>query len=83
MELATKTTVLLPRAMHQRLTALAKSRHTSLGDLVRTACERQYCLYDSDDALSAVQYLAEMSLPVSDVASMVAESVPPAKDLPT
>ena len=44
MELSKKTTILFSPDLHARLLRLAAQRGTSLGDLVRTACERQYGL---------------------------------------
>ena len=71
-----KMTVLLPPALHRRLTQLAEERGQSLGELVRQACERQYGLADRDDRLAAVEALAALRLPVGPVAEMIAESVP-------
>jgi hypothetical protein len=42
MELTKKTTILFPPDLHDPLTQLASKRGTSLGALVREACEARY-----------------------------------------
>ena len=64
MELSKKTTILLSPVLHRRLTRLAALRQTSIGELVRTACERQYGLAGDEDRLAAARALAEFRLPV-------------------
>lgn len=81
MELSKKTTILLSPALHDRLSKLARERNTSLGDLVRTACERQYAEPTREEKLAAVRRIAALNLPVSDVQTMKKESVPRAEDL--
>ncbi len=81
MELSKKTTILFPPELHARLVRLAKQRGTSLGDLVRAACERQYGLVSAEDRLEAVRALAELMLPVADPAVMKEESVPAPREL--
>jgi len=76
MELSKKTTILFSPAVHRRLTELAARRGRSLGDLVREACAVQYGVVGGQDQRDAVAELAELALPVSDPASMKAESVP-------
>jgi hypothetical protein len=76
MELSKKTTVLFSPELHRRLTELAARRGRSLGDLVREACEVQYGVVGGPEQRDAVAGLAALSLPVSDPASMKAESVP-------
>lgn len=76
MELTEKTTILLPKALHRGLKRMAKARSTSVGQLVREACCRQYGLGLAEDAVAAADRLAALELPVSDVATMKAESVP-------
>ena len=81
MELSKKTTILFSPDLHERLSRLAVERGTSLGDLVRTACERQYVLPTKDDKLAAVRSLAALTLPVGDTRQMKRESVPDPKEL--
>ncbi len=81
MELSKKTTILFSPDLHQRLTQLAQKRCTSLGQLVRSAVERQYGLVSREDRLEAVADLARLSLPVGTTADMKAESVPKPKEI--
>ncbi|HMB55301.1 MAG TPA: hypothetical protein VKU40_18425 [Thermoanaerobaculia bacterium] len=81
MDLSKKTTVLFPPALHEHLTRLAAQRRTSLGDLVRRACESQYDFVSAEDRLKAVHDLAALSLPVGSVAEMKRQSVPEPEDL--
>lgn len=83
MELSHKTTVLLSAELHERLSALARRRRQSLGELVREACIKQYGLDDAESRLAAVDALAAMSLPVDSIREMKRESVPPPRRLPT
>lgn len=80
MELTKKTTILLSPQLHRRLTQLASQRRTSIGDLIRRACERQYGLADSESRVAAARKLAEFRLPVADVATMKRQSVPEADE---
>lgn len=82
MELSHKTTILLSAELHDRLKRIARERRTSLGELVREACVRQYGLGDREDRLAAVEALAALSLPVGPVEEMLRQSVPPPRDLP-
>ncbi len=75
-KLTKKTTILLQPELHRRLTQLAEQRHTSVGDLIRTACERQYGLVGSEERLEAVHALAALDLPVGSPEEMKQESVP-------
>ena len=77
----TKTTILFPPDLHERLSRLAEQRGTSLGDLVRKACEVQYGLVSAETRVDAVRQLAAMALPVGDPRAMKRESVPRAEDL--
>ena len=81
MELSKKTTILFSPDLHTRLTRLATQRGTSLGDLVRTACEREYGLTSPEDRLAAVRSLASHSLPVCAAEEMARESVPRPEEL--
>lgn len=76
MELTKKTTILFPPALHERLSRLAEQQGTSLGDLVRKACEIQYGLASAATRLEAIRQLAALSLPVGDPGAMKHESVP-------
>jgi hypothetical protein len=81
MELSKKTTILLTPDLHARLTRLARLRGVSVGELIRSACERQYGLVSEELRSDAVKGLAAMGLPVSDPRTMKRESVPDAGDL--
>lgn len=81
MELTKKTTILFPPDLHEQLSRLAELRGTSLGDLVRKACEIQYGLVPVGTRMEAVRELISMSLPVGDPADLERESVPAAEDL--
>lgn len=70
-----RATVLFSSELYERLSRLAEQQGTSLGDLVRRACEVQYGLESVEARLEAVCQLAEMSLPIGDPASMKRESV--------
>ncbi len=74
MELSKKTTILFPPDLHERLLRLAEQKGTSLGDLVRTACERQYLLPTREERLAAVRTLAAMRLPVGSPRKMKREA---------
>ena len=76
MELSKKTTILFPPGLHARLSQLASQTRTSLGELVRTACEKQYALPTREEKLAAVRELAAMRLPVASPRRMKQESVP-------
>ena len=81
MELSKKTTILFPPDLHARLVRLAAQRGTSLGDLVRSACEKQYGLAPLDERLAAVEALGALDLPVGTPEEMARESVPDPEDL--
>ena len=82
MELLTKkTTILLPPKLHDRLTRIAEERHTSLGDLVRSACETQYGAPTREEKIASVRRLAAMNLPVGSPRQIKKESVPHPDDL--
>jgi hypothetical protein len=81
MELTKKTTILFPPELHQRLARLAAQRGTSLGDLVRSACDREYGSASSEEKLAAVRKLAALGLPVADPRRMKRESAPDARKL--
>ena len=81
MELTKKTTILFPPDLHARLLSLAAQKGTSLGELVRSACERQYGLAAPEDRLAAVRDLAALDLPVDTPERMARQSVPPPEEL--
>jgi hypothetical protein len=81
MALTKKTMILFPPELHERLTRVAAERHTSLGDLVRRACEREYGTSSREEKIAAVKRLARLRLPVSDPALMKRESIPDAHAL--
>ena len=76
MALTKKTIVLFPPELHRRLTLVAAERKTSLGDLVRRACEREYGVRSREEKLAAVRDLMNLRLPVGDWEQMERESVP-------
>jgi len=81
MELSKKTTILFTPEQHAHLVRTAQRRRTSIGDLIRKACEAQYGLQSDTDRLSAVAALADLDLPVSTPGRMKRESVPPPDSL--
>ena len=80
-QLSKKTTILFPPDLHARLLRLARQKGTSLGDLVRSACERQYGLATPEERLAAVAALAALDLPVGTPEEMARQSVPTPEDL--
>lgn len=80
MDLTKKTTILLSPDMHERLASLAAERKTSMGQLVREACERQYGDLSVTDRLAVVQRLGALNLPTGSVEQMERESVPDPED---
>jgi len=81
MELSKKTTILFPPDLHERLSRLAAQKGISLGELVRSACEKQYGIVSREDRLAAVRKLAALELPVGDPGEMKLESVPDPEEL--
>ena len=81
MELSKKTTILFSPDLHARLLRLAQQKGTSLGDLVRSACEKLYGLATLEERLAAVEALAALDLPVGTPEEMAGESVPTPKEL--
>ncbi len=81
MELSRKTTILLSPDLHDHLTEIARRRGTSLGQLVREACEARYGLVSAEERSSAVDELAGLRLPVAAVSRMKRQSVAPPEDL--
>jgi hypothetical protein len=81
MELSKKTTILFPPELHNRLARLAVERQTSIGELVRSACIKQYGCYSKEDRLGALAELTSLNLPVGDPAQLERESMPPVDEL--
>jgi len=81
MDLSKKTTILFSPELHARLTRLAALKRTSMGELVRAACEREYGTPTREERREAVRQMAAMRLPVGDVAQMKRESVPTPEEL--
>jgi hypothetical protein len=81
MELTKKTSILFSSELHRRLVSLAEQRGTSLGDLVRSACQRQYGSPAPEEKIAAIRRIATLKLRVADVRRMKRESVPDPKDL--
>ncbi len=81
MEFSKKTTILFPPDLHARLVRLAQQKGTSLGNLVRSACERQYGLATVEERLAAVEALAGLDLPVGTPQEMARQSVPAPEEL--
>lgn len=81
MELSRKTTILLSPELHDRLTRLAEQEQTSLGELVRRACEAQYGVTSEEDRLDAVKAIGDLRLPVGTVEAMNREATPTPEDL--
>jgi hypothetical protein len=81
MELSKKTTILLTPKLYDRLTILAEERHTSLGNLVRVACEKEYGAPSLEEKLAALARIAARNLPVGTPAQMKRESVAAPKKL--
>ena len=81
MELSKKTTILFSPEQHRRLTRLARKQRTSLGDLVRSACEAQYGTSSLLDRIRAAEALGRFSLPLDDLETMKRQSVPDPEEL--
>ena len=79
--LTKKTTILFSPGLHERLTRLAQQHGTSLGDLVRSACEHQYGMIPAAEKVAAVRRMAALALPVASVRRMKRESVADAGSL--
>ncbi len=81
MELTKKTTILFPPDLHEHLVQVARREGTSLGKLVRLACEERYGLVSREERLRAVAQLTRLKLPVGGVPEMKRQSVPEPEDL--
>jgi len=81
MELSKKTTILFSPEQHDRLVRLAKRQGTSLGALVREACQERYGLVSEEERLTALDELRALALPVDTPARMKRESAPEPHEL--
>lgn len=72
MELSKKTTILFSPELHRRLTDLAARRGSSLGELVREACEARFGVVGSPERLAAAQALAAIEAPLGATARATA-----------
>ena len=82
MELSKKTTILFSKKQFALLKRIAASRNTSIGDLIRKACEENYGLISEAEAETAVDRLSQFSLPVSDIEEMKQEILQKKPGLP-
>ena len=82
MELVKKTTILFEPELYQQLASLARDRHSSVGELVRSACRSQYGLATTRNRIAAVAEMASMALPVGSVGEMKNESIAAVEPLP-
>jgi hypothetical protein len=73
--LTKKTTILFSPGLHRRLTRLAERKGTSLGELVRSACEHEYGAASVEEKVAAVRRMVALGLPVASVRQMKRESV--------
>lgn len=78
MELSKKTTILFSPELHRRLVGIAAKQGTSLGELVREACEAKYGVQTDPRRAAAVRELSELKLPVGSPREMKLESQPQA-----
>jgi hypothetical protein len=78
MELSKKTTILFSPDLYDQLAALALKKKSSVGELVREACRRQYGRESRDERLAAVAALSALTLPVGSPEEMEQESIPSA-----
>ena len=81
MGLSKKTTILLSPRLHSMLKGISKTRNLSIGELIRTACEKQYGLLAESEAFEAVDSLSSMALPVDTPDVMKREAVPRPEEL--
>jgi hypothetical protein len=58
-----------------------RARGVSVGELVRTACEKQYGIVPAEERAAAVRTLAALRLPVATPRNMKGQSVPSPQDL--
>jgi len=76
MELSKKTTILFSPDLHRRLVGIAAKQGTSLGELVREACEAKYGVQADPRRAEAARELGELKLPIGSPREMKLESQP-------
>jgi hypothetical protein len=76
MEPTKKATILFSPKLYRRMTQIAEQRGTGLGELVRSACEREYGRTPREEKIAAIRRMSQLGLPVADVRRMKRESVP-------
>jgi len=81
MELSKKTTILLSPRLYKMLKGISEVERVSIGELIRSACEKQYGLPAESEAIEAVQRLSAMALPVGTPDEMKREALPKAEEL--
>lgn len=81
MELSKKTTILFTEHQHALLARLAQIRGSSIGALVRDACESVYGQISPEERVESARALADLALPIDDVGTMKAQSVVSPADL--
>jgi hypothetical protein len=81
MPLTKRTTVLFTPELFDRLHQEAKRRGTSIGHLIRQACEDTYRSGPSPTRVAAVEELARLALPNDTPEQVEAESMPESEDL--
>ncbi len=75
MGLTKKTTILFPEDLYNHLKKVARSRRKSVGDLIRSACEKEYGLVSTDESMAAVESLGNLNLPAPSMEQMKAEII--------
>ncbi len=82
MALIKKTTILLPQKLYRRLTRLARARRTSMGALIRDACESQYGGATLEERLGAIRRLGALDLSVGTPEELKRQYVARPKPVP-
>ena len=73
MELSIKTTILFSPVQYAALKKTAAARKKSVGELIRSACEKEYGLVPRTEAVDAVSELSSLYLPAGSPAEMKRE----------
>jgi hypothetical protein len=74
--------ILFPPDLYNQLTSLAAQRQSSVGELVREACRKQYSLSTRTERLALIAQMAALNLPVGTPEEMERESVAAVESLP-
>ena len=83
MELSKKTTILFTPRLYNMLKSISKAHKRSIGELIRSACEKQYGPIPEIEVVRAIDCLSSMALPVDAPDVMKHESIPgPKEQLP-